>query len=43
MSKIFDGQPYAVKVACTVLGGGKAEDNLKGLPITIKLRICSFM
>ncbi len=27
--------PYAVKVACTVWSGGKAEDNIKGLPITI--------
>ena len=24
-----------MKVACTVWGGGKSEDNIKGLPITI--------
>ena len=31
----MDGTPYAVKVACTVWSGGKARDNVKGLPITI--------
>ena len=31
----MDGTPYAVKVACTVWGGGKDEDNFKVLPITI--------
>ena len=31
----LDGTPCAVKVACTVWGGGKPGDNIKGLPITI--------
>ena len=30
-----DGAPCAVKVARTVLGGGKSGDNFKGLPIAI--------
>ena len=29
----FDGAPCAVKAACTVLGGGKLGDDIKGLPI----------
>lgn len=29
-----DGTPFAVKAACTVWRGGKAGDNIKGLPIT---------
>lgn len=29
------GTPCAMKVACTVWSGGKSEDNIKGLPITI--------
>lgn len=32
-----DGTPCAVKVACTVWSGGKLGDNIKELPITIKL------
>ena len=31
--KTIDGTPDAVKVACSVLAGGKAGDNFKGLPI----------
>ena len=31
----IDGTPCAVKVACTVWTGGKAGDNIKGLPIGI--------
>ena len=31
--KTTDGTPDAVKVACPVLAGGKAGDNIKGLPI----------
>ncbi len=31
----FDGAPCAVKAACTVLGGGKSGDGIKGLPIAI--------
>jgi len=35
---MLDGAPDAVKVACPVLAGGKAGDNIKGLPIgTIRL------
>ena len=35
---MLDGAPDAVKVACPVLTGGKAGDNIKGLPIgTISL------
>lgn len=34
-SLYFDGTPCAIKVARTVWGGGKARDNIKGLPITI--------
>ena len=30
---MLDGAPDAVKVACPVLTGGKAGDNIKGLPI----------
>ncbi|WP_276512699.1 hypothetical protein [Longicatena caecimuris] len=30
---MLDGAPDAVKVACPVLAGGKAGDNIKGLPI----------
>ena len=33
-----DGTPCAMKVACTVWSGGKFSDNLKELPITIKLQ-----
>ena len=36
----FDGAPCAVKVACTVLSGGKSGDHFKGLPIAIR-RQCS--
>ena len=32
----FDGAPCAVKVACTVLSGGKSGDHFKGLPIAIR-------
>ncbi len=32
----FDGAPCAVKAACTVLGGGKSGDRIKGLPIAIR-------
>lgn len=32
---LFDGAPYAMKVACTVRTGGKDGDNLKILPISI--------
>ena len=36
MNKSYnDGTRYAMKVARTVWSGGKAEDNIKGLPITI--------
>ena len=35
----FDGAPCAVKVACTVLGGGKSGDNFKGLPIAIRCEV----
>ena len=31
----FDGAPRAVKVACTVLSGGKDGDYIKLLPIAI--------
>lgn len=38
MQKNFvDGQPCEVKVSCTVRSGGKFGDNIKGLPIAIKL------
>ena len=30
------GTPCAVKVACTVWSGGKARDDIRGLPITIE-------
>lgn len=30
---MLDGAPDAVKIACPVLAGGKAGDNIKGLPI----------
>ena len=30
-----EGTPYARKLARTVWGGGKAGDNIKGLPIAI--------
>ena len=30
---MLDGAPDAMKVACPVLTGGKAGDNIKGLPI----------
>ena len=30
-----------MKVACTVWSGGKARDDIRGLPITIKLRLCA--
>ena len=30
---MLDGAPDAVKVACPVLAGGKAGDNIKDLPI----------
>ena len=33
--KTTDGTPDGVKVACPVWSGGKSDDNLKGLPITI--------
>ena len=33
---MLDGAPDAVKVACPVLAGGKAGDNIKGLPIGTK-------
>jgi len=33
---IFDGKPGELKGSCPVLGGGKACDNTKGLPIAIK-------
>ena len=32
---MIEGTPCAVKVARTVWSGGKARDNIKGLPITI--------
>ncbi len=32
---VFDGEPCELKGSCTVLGGGKSEDNIKGLPIAI--------
>ena len=32
---LFGGTPCAVKAACTVWGGGKAGDKIKGLPIAI--------
>jgi len=35
----FDGAPCAMKVACTVLSGGKSGDYLKGLPIAIRCKI----
>ena len=36
MNKSYDdGTPCARKLACTVWSGGKARDNIKGLPITI--------
>ena len=34
---LTDGTPCAVKVACTVWSGGKARDDIRGLPITIEL------
>ena len=35
---MLDGAPDAVKIACPVLAGGKAGDNIKGLPIgTVRL------
>ncbi len=35
----FDGAPCAVKAACTVLGGGKSGDRIKGLPIAIRRQV----
>ncbi len=35
----FDGAPCAVKAACTVLGGGKSGDGIKGLPIAIRREV----
>ena len=36
MNKSYDdGTPCAMKLACTVWSGGKARDNIKGLPIAI--------
>ena len=36
MNKSYDdGTPCARKLACTVWSGGKAGDNIQGLPITI--------
>ena len=36
MNKSYDdGTPCARKLACTVWSGGKARDNIKGLPIAI--------
>ena len=36
MNKNYDdGTRYAGKLACTVWSGGKAGDDIKGLPITI--------
>ena len=35
----FDGAPCAVKVACTVLSGGKSGDHFKGLPIAIGRKV----
>ena len=35
----FDGAPCAVKVACTVLSGGKSGDHFKGLPIAIRCEV----
>lgn len=32
---MYDGTLYAVKVACTVWAGGKDEDNIKILPISV--------
>jgi len=32
---IFDGTPYAMKVACAVWNGGKIRDSIKDLPIVI--------
>ena len=32
---LFDGTPYAMKVACTVWARGKDRDNFKVLPISI--------
>ena len=32
---IFDGEPGELKGSRPVLGGGKSEDNIKGLPIAI--------
>ena len=31
----LDGKPCAMKVACTVLTGGKVRDSIKDLPISI--------
>lgn len=31
----LDGEPCELKGSCTVRGGGKADDNIKGLPIAI--------
>lgn len=33
--KHIDGTPCAVKIACTVWSGGKDDDSIKILPITI--------
>jgi len=32
---IFDGEPGELKGSRPVLGGGKSDDNIKGLPIAI--------
>ncbi|WP_176551179.1 hypothetical protein [Bacillus sp. AFS040349] len=37
VGNLLDGKPSAVKVACSVWGGGKVGDNIKDLPITIGL------
>ncbi|PKM52476.1 MAG: hypothetical protein CVV02_01615 [Firmicutes bacterium HGW-Firmicutes-7] len=43
----YDGTPCEVKVSCTVWVGGKSGDDIKGLPIDIKMdqsyyRYCCF-
>ena len=38
----FDGAPCAVKVACTVLSGGKSGDHFKGLPIAIRRKVSGY-
>ena len=37
MVVLVDGTPDAVKVACPVWSGGKDKDNIKVLPIDIKV------